>query len=172
MKGLTVSMPKKRPRIARLDQVNISRDGEDAIIEFRDPAIATTHLRIGPQVQQMTDEEILLAFNRTITAQMRNRDELGEYVAIEVPVGSPQVEHNPGTVNQWSPRGGVLRCCIEDGGGEDGSLPVICVDGREFTWEEFGKMLCTYAGWGMRIVFVPDDELDHTPKTVVREPDD
>ncbi len=96
-------MRKKKPRIARLDQVTISRDGEDAIIEFRDPAIATTHLRIGPQVQQMTDEEILLAFNRTITAQMRNRDELGEYVAIEVPVGSPQVEHNPGTVNlRWS----------------------------------------------------------------------
>jgi len=165
-------MRKKRPRIARLDQVRISRDGEDAIIEFRDPAIATTHLRIGPQVHEMTDEEILLAFNRTMTAQMRNRDELGEYVAIEVPVGSPQVEHNPGTVNQWSPRGGVLRCCIEDGGGEDGSLPVIYVDDREFTWEEFGKMLCTYAGWGMRIVFVPDDELDHPRKIVVREPDD
>jgi hypothetical protein len=165
-------MRKKRPRIARLDQVRISRDGEDAIIEFRDPAIATTHLRIGPQVKEMTDEEILLAFNRTITAQMRNRDELGEYVAIEVPVGSPQVEHNPGTVNQWSPRGGVLRCCIEDGGGEDGSLPVIYVDDREFTWEEFGKMLCTYAGWGMRVVFVPDDELDQPRKIVVREPDD
>jgi hypothetical protein len=53
-------MPKKRPHIARLDQANISRDGEDATIEFLDPAISTTHLRIGPQLQQMTDEEILL----------------------------------------------------------------------------------------------------------------
>jgi len=171
MKGLIVSMRKKRPRIARLDQVKISRVGEDAIIEFRDPAIATTHLRIGLQVQEMTDEEILLVYNRTITARIRNRDELGEYVAIEIPVGSPQVEHNPETVNQWSPRGGVLRCCIGDGGGEDGSLPIIYMDDQEFTWEEFGRMLCTYSGWGMRIVFVPDDELDHTPKIVVREPD-
>ena len=168
--GWGVDMPKRRPRIARLDQVRISRDGEDAIIEFRDPAIATTHLKIGPRVHQMTDEEILLAFNQTVVAGMRHRDELGDYVAIEVPVGDPQVDYHPETVNRWSPRGGVLRCLIEDGGGEDGSLPVIIVDDREFTWDEFGRMLCTYAGWGMRIVFVPDDELDQIPKVVVREP--
>jgi hypothetical protein len=162
---------KKRPRIARLDQVRISRDGEDAIIEFLDSAVATTHLRIGPQVQEMTDEEILLVFNQVIAAQIRNRDELGEYVAVEVPPGSPQVEPFPGTMTEWVPKGGVLRCVIEDGGGEDGSLPVIYVDDQEFTWDEFGRMLCTYAGWGMRIVFVPDDELDRTPKIVVREPD-
>jgi len=119
----------------------------------------------------MTDEEILLLFNRTIAAQIRHRDELGEYVAIEIPVGSPQVEYHPDYANQWSPRGGVLRCYIEDGGGEDGLLSVVYVDDQEFTWDEFGKMLCTYAGWGMRIVFVPDDELDHRPKVVVREPD-
>ena len=164
-------MRKKRPRIARPDEVRISRDGDDAIIEFRDSSIATTHLKIGPRVHQMTDEEILLEFNRMIVAQIRNRDELGEHVAIEVPVGSPQVEHVPSVVNRWVPRGGVLRCCIEDGGGEDGSLPVIYVDDREFAWDEFGRMLCTYAGWGMRIVFVPDDELDQQPKIAVREPD-
>jgi hypothetical protein len=162
---------KKRPRIARLDQVRISRSGEEAIIEFLDPAIATTHLRIGPRVQDMTDEDILLLFNRVIAAQVRNRDELGEYVAVEIPVGSPQVEGHPESERQWSPRGGVLRCSIEDGGGEDGSLPVIYVDDREFSWDEFGRMLCTYAGWGMRIVFVPDDELDRPPKIVVREPE-
>jgi len=164
-------MRKKRPRIARLDQVRISRDGEDAIVEFLDPAFATTHLRIGPQVQRMTDEEILLIFNQTIATTIRNHDELGEYVAVEVPVGSPQVERFPGTMSGWVPRGGVLRCVIEDGGGEDGSLPVIYVDDHEFEWEDFGRMLCTYAGWGMRIVFVPDDELEQPPKTAVREPE-
>ena len=164
-------MRRKRPRIARLDQVKISRDGEDAIIQFPDSDMATTHLRIGRQVQDMSDAEILLVFNQTIVAQIRNRDELSEYVAIEVPVGSPQVEHHPGTTNQWSPRGGVLRCCIEDGGGEDGLLPSVYVDDHEFSWDEFGRMLCTYAGWGMRILFVPDDELDSAPKVVVREPD-
>ena len=164
-------MPKKKPRIARPDQVRISRKGEEAIIEFLDSETATTHLSIGPQIRQMTDEDILLLFNRVIAAQIRNRDELGEYVAIEIPVGSPQVQRHPETVNEWSPRGGVLRCRIEDGGGEDGTLPVIYVDDREFTWDEFGRMILTYAGWGMRITFVPDDELDRIPKTAVQEPD-
>jgi hypothetical protein len=163
---------KKKPRIARLDQVRISREGENAIIEFVDPDIATTHLKIGSQVRQMTDEEILLLFNQVIAAQIRNRDELGEYIAVEVPVGSPQVQHHPEYTNEWSPRGGVLRCLIEDGGGEDGDLPVIHIDDREFSWDDFGRMLLAYAGWGMRIVFVPDDELERTPKTAVREPDD
>jgi hypothetical protein len=74
-------------------------------------------------------------------------------------------------VNEWSPRGGVLRCLIEDGGGEDGDLPVIHVDDQEFSWDAFGRMLLTYAGWEMRIVFVPDDELEREPKVVVREPE-
>ena len=165
-------MRKKRPRIARWDQVRISREGEEAIIEFLDSEIATTHMRIGPQVHEMTDEDILLLFNRMITAQLRGRDELDEYVAIEIPAGQAQVEHQPETVNQWSLRGHVLRCFIEDGGGEDGSLPVIYVDDQEFTWEEFGRMLCTFAGWGMRIVFVPDDELEQTPKIAVQKPDE
>jgi hypothetical protein len=163
-------MPRKeRPRIARLDQVRISR--EDAVVEFVDSSVATTHLRIGPQVQKMTDEEVLLIFNRTLAAQIRNRDELGEYIAVEVPVGSPQVERRTRISDHWIPRGGVLRCLIDDGGGEDGDLPIIQVDEREFTWEEFGRILLTYAGWGMRIVFVPDDELERTPKIVIREPE-
>lgn len=126
---------KKRPRIARLHQVKISRDGKEAIIEFFDPSIATTHLRVGLQMQNTTDDEILLLFNRVIAAQVRNHDELGEYVAIEIPVGNPQVKRFPGTMTEWVPRGGVLGCVIEDGGSEDGSLPVIHVNDRGFTWD-------------------------------------
>jgi hypothetical protein len=54
-------------------------------------------------------------------------------------------------------------------GDEDDSLPVIYVDDREFEWQEFGRMLCVHAGWGMRVVFVPDDELERSPKIIVRE---
>jgi hypothetical protein len=162
---------KKRPRIARLEQVLISRDGEDAVIQFHDDSIATTHLKIGPKVQQMSDEEILLVYNQVIAAEIRHHDELPKYLANEIPPGQPQVEHQPRTVNEWVPRGAVLRCVIEDGGGDDGTLPVIHVDDREFTWEEFGRMLCVYAGWGMRIVFVPDDELERQPEIEVREPE-
>ena len=77
----------------------------------------------------MTDEQILLLFNRVIAAQLRHCDELDKYVAVEIPVGSPQVERFPGTVTEWVPRGGVPRCIIEDG-----DLPVIHVGDREFAW--------------------------------------
>ena len=40
----------------------------------------------------------------------------------------------------------------------------------EFPLREFGRLLTTHAGWGMRIVFVPDDELEQLPSIEVREP--
>jgi hypothetical protein len=36
---------------------------------------------------------------------------------------------------------------------------------------EFAKMVSTFGGWGMRIGFVPDDELHDEPVVEVREPD-
>jgi hypothetical protein len=41
----------------------------------------------------------------------------------------------------------------------------------ELSLEEFGRMLMTHAGWGMRIEFGPDDELHRRPALEVREPD-
>ena len=48
---------------------------------------------------------------------------------------------------------------------------VVVIDDKELSMEEFGRMLTTYSGWGMRIEFVPDDELHRRPALVVREPD-
>lgn len=75
-------------------------------------------------------------------------------------------------VRAAAPRGRVLRCTIDDGGGDDDSLPVISVDDQEFSWDEFGRMLHTFAGWGMRLIFVPDDELERSPRIEVREPNE
>jgi hypothetical protein len=98
-------MRKQRPRIANLDEVRISRDGEDAIIEFLDSDVATTHLKLGPDVQRMSDQEILDSFNRFITAQRQRAAEY-EHIAVEVPPGSQQIEYfEPG--DQWTP---VERC--------------------------------------------------------------
>ena len=72
-------------------------------------------------------------------------------------------------MGKLSTRGDVLRCVIQD---EDGRRPVIQIDDRDFTLEEFGTMLTTYSGWGMRIVFVPDSELETPPVIVVEEPVD
>ncbi len=96
-------MRKTKPRMARADEVIISRDGEEAIIEFLKKEIAAAHLRIGPEIQGMSDEESLSVYNQTIAAQIRRRDELGEYVVVKVPAGSPQIVHRPDTANGWTP---------------------------------------------------------------------
>ena len=81
----------------------------------------------------------------------------------------PQIEYFE-KGDQWTPHGDVLRCVISDGGPDN--EPIIYVDDRELSWREFGRLMTTYAGWGMRIVFVPDDELHEEPQIEVREPEE
>ena len=49
---------------------------------------------------------------------------------------------------------------------------VIYIDDREFDLAEFGALLRCFAGWGMRIAFVPEDEVTEQPEIEVREPED
>jgi hypothetical protein len=48
-------MRMKKPYIATLDQVRISRQGEYGIIEYREPHVSSVQLEIGPEVQGMSD---------------------------------------------------------------------------------------------------------------------
>jgi hypothetical protein len=159
-------MRRKRPHVASLDEVKITRHGDEAIIEYADESVWTTHFKLGPEVQDLTDQEILERWNECVLAREQAAAEY-EHVAVEIPPGKPQIEYFEGGY-QWTPRGDVLRCVIHDGGA-DGE-PVICIDDHELSWKEFGRLLTAYAGWGMRIVFVPDDELHVTPRIEVREP--
>lgn len=154
----------KRPRLAKSVDVRITKRGDTAVIEFVEPGIATTHLRIGPELSGMSDQDILDAFNHVILAQERSRE---SYVAIEIPEGKPQLEYSEFT-RQWSPRGDVLRCRIEDD--EDGEKYVE-IDDRRLSFEEFGRVLEPYVGWGMRIIFVDSEDLMSTPDIIVRDPD-
>ncbi|MEA4883285.1 MAG: hypothetical protein VB144_06460 [Clostridia bacterium] len=61
-----------------------------------------------------------------------------------------------------------MRCIVHDGGPDNQA--VIEIDDQELPLEEFGRMLTAYAGWGMRICFVPDDETERQPEIDVREP--
>jgi len=158
----------KKPYIATLDQIKISRQGENGIIEYIEPNVRTTHLTIGPEVQTMTDQEILERHNQVLRAQQQMASEY-EHIAIEIPPGRPQIKYfEPG--DQWTPRGDVLRCVIEDGG-PDGEA-VIYIDEQELSLKEFGRLLVSHAGWGMRIIFVPDDRIDEEPEVVVCDRND
>jgi hypothetical protein len=45
----------------------------------------------------------------------------------------------------------VVRGKIEWGDCEDGSVPLLNVDGREITWQAFGRMLMSFEGWQFKL---------------------
>ena len=67
------------------------------------------------------------------------------------------------------PRAEVLRCHIA-GDAQRGTL--ICIDDVELDMVAFGRMLQVFAGFGMRIAFVDEDDVTDVPEIVVKEPDD
>jgi len=159
---------KKRPYVAVLSELTITREGNEVIIAYNDPEIMITHLTVGPRLRTMTDQEILDLWNALLVAQTEHSAE-NPYVAIEIPPGRPQIEYHE-DADQWVPRGGIVRCVIDDGG-PDGEVTVH-VDETELSLRDFGRMLQTYAGWGMRIVFVPEEEIETAPSVELGEPDE
>lgn len=163
----------KRPYIASREQVRITRKGDSAIIEYADESVATTHLTMGAdKLASMTDEQLLEFWNDGIAASEAHRHSI-KYTATEIPEGNPQVEFFE-RGNQWTPRGHVVRCQILSDAGIEPALDeqFVSIDGRDFTLAEFMRMVGTFGGWGMRIEFVPDDELHKRPRLKIREPAD
>ena len=155
----------KKPYIASLDQVTIKREAEYAVIDYVEPEVGGVHLKIGPEIQEMTDEEILCLHNEILETQAEMAA-VYVHVAVEIPLGKPQLRwfFEGGS---WTPRGDVLRCEISED--EEGET-VIYIDDTALSLKEFGQVLSVFNGWGMRITIVPDDELDREPEIEVREP--
>ncbi len=155
----------KKPYIASLDQVTIKREAEYAVIDYVEPEVSSVHLKIGPEIHEMTDEEILLLHNEILETQAEMAAGY-EHVAVEIPPGKPQLQwfYEGG---YWTPRGDVLRCEISED--EEGET-VIYIDDTELSINEFAQVLSVFNGWGMRITMVPEDELDREPEIEVSEP--
>jgi hypothetical protein len=45
----------------------------------------------------------------------------------------------------------VVRGTIEWDASEDGSVPLLNIDGREITWPQFGRMLMSFEGWQFKV---------------------
>jgi len=45
----------------------------------------------------------------------------------------------------------VVRGRIEWDEDQDGRVPLLTIDGREFTWDQFGKMLMSFEGWQFKL---------------------
>jgi hypothetical protein len=67
-------------------------------------------LQIGPEIVEISDREILELHYECLRAQAKRVAEY-KHVAVEVPLGSAQIEYRAGS-DQRVPRGGVLRCLI------------------------------------------------------------
>jgi hypothetical protein len=156
----------KKPYPASLDQVRIVRNGDTAILEYAEPEVSLTHLQVGSELARMSDQEVLDLHNRILERQQERADSY-RHVVVEIPPGRPQIEL-AGRPEQWVPRGGVLRCVVDEGGTNGEAL--IRIDDRGLSMHEFGRMLMTWAGWGMRVLLVPDDQLTENPEIEVREP--
>jgi len=77
--------------------VTISRDGEDAVIRYKEEGIMTTHLKIGPEISSMSAEAILELFNDTLRVQAELAAEY-KHVAVEFGIRAP--------------KGSTTRCAI------------------------------------------------------------
>jgi len=53
---------------------------------------------------------------------------------------------------------GVIRGRIKYGFGEDS--PIVIIDGKPFTWDEFGRMITSYEGWQFRLKIVDKTDED------------
>ncbi len=160
-------MSLRKPTRAIIDQVRITREGNDAIIDYADSGIAGTRFTIGPDIATMTDREIIDVFNGILAAQERLLAAWDKTV-IEEPLGEKQIDYHENS-DQWVPRGDVLRCIIDDGGGPEGEV-TIHIDDKELSLAEFGRMVTVHAGWGMRIALVPEEFISENPKVEIRKP--
>jgi hypothetical protein len=164
----SLTLPTAKPKVhylATLDEVTVIREGDWARIEYKEAGIAVTNLEIGPQIAEMSDRDIVDIHNQGLRNDAKQATE-GKHVVFEVPLGSAQIEYFA-RCDQWVPRSSVLRCLIQVT--EHGDL-IVRIDGRKLRLKQFGKLLAAYGGWGMRIEFVPTDEVHRRPVLQVREP--
>jgi hypothetical protein len=52
----------------------------------------------------------------------------------------------------------IVRGRIESDESPDGSLPLLAIDGREISWEQFGHMLMTFEGWQFKLTIADESE--------------
>lgn len=86
---------------------------------------------------------------------------------IEIADGSPQISFNQ-ELQGWGAEGHVLRCIVGEETDQN-RQPTIVIDDQKLSWQEFGAVISQFEGWGMRIVFVSEDELCSPPLPVVRQ---
>jgi hypothetical protein len=142
-----------------ISEVKITRQGEYAHFDYADTRMGGLSANVGPGIRKMTAADLVRWHNDFV----RSRQKLArtyKHVAVEI-VGRPQLKYSE-ECGLWTSRGDVLRCASATAP-DDAGEPVIEIDDTDLSLREFGELLSTWEGWGMRIVFVPEGELHKTP---------
>ena len=161
-------MRSMRPRVARREDVSITRRASEAIITFHDGTVGRTHLQLGVEAEQMTDDQILNSFNSTVRAMEASAAEY-DHIAVEILPDKPQIRYRF-EADQWTPRGDVLECYITDGS-PHGEVHIE-IDDTCLALHEFGRLLTTYAKKEMPVVTATEDETGRAHPMEAWEPDD
>lgn len=161
-------MARPKPFIATLQDVQITREGTAVHFSYPGRDHGGQIIEVGEDTTNMTDLE-LLEIHNDIARKTIEMIKSYEHIAIEIPEGKPQISYDKQCC-QWVAKGDVIRCIV--GWDEQNEGPSIEIDDKVLTWQEFGKMVSTWEGWGMRITCVPDNELSKTPTVVIGERDD
>lgn len=152
-----------RPRVAALNEVTIQREGDTAIITFNDSESGGINLKFDFPVTSMTDLEILERHNEIVRFQLESA---AQWRPTEIAEGRPQIKFD-NKFRAWSAEGHVLRCVV--GSDPERDETMIGIDNHELSLDEFGKLIAPFEGWGMRIVFVSEDQLCDPPLPEVRK---
>ena len=92
----------KHPYQVRLGEVRFVRNGETLQVHYPEAEIPIYNIHIGPELAGMSEQELVDAWNERLR-QMTQHAADYKHVAIEVPMGSPQIElcqHS----GEWTPR--------------------------------------------------------------------
>ena len=157
-------MRPKKPTHILIDQVRITPEGNDAMIDHADENVSGARIVIGPSIASMSDADIVEMYNEIIDAQWGLLQQWDKTV-VEEPPGEKQIDYHENS-DQWVPRGDVLRCIIDDAG-PNGEV-TIHIDDQELSLAEFGRLLSVHAGWGMRIALVPEEFVAENPTVKIR----
>jgi hypothetical protein len=160
-------MRPKKPTHILIDQVRITREGNDAIIDHADANVSCARIAIGAGIDTMSDADIVEMYNDILDSQWALL-EAWDKTVVEEPPGEKQIDYHENS-DQWVPRADVLRCIIDDGG-PNGEV-TIQIDDQELSLAEFGRLLRVHAGWGMRIAFVPEEFITENPTVKIRKPE-
>ena len=157
-------MRPKKPTHVLIDQVRITREGNDAIIDHADPNLSGARIT---GIATMTDAEIVEMHNAILDSQWTLLEAWDKTVKSKNRWG-----RSKSTITKIAINGCRAATCSDASSTTAGpreKSPSVSTT-RNCRSAEFGRLLRVHAGWGMRIAFVPEEFISENPKVEVRKP--